>query len=165
MAKVVDLTPARKHSDWPPRDTVGKRKWSSFQFHLQVLTIFISVISNLFITICFLRLVPQFSVATSETFSLFFPKFDNVSLASYLIYFEVKRLSFKVLNSLRLRLCHKNHRCRVWELQNTLFSLGFFESHCHLMVTYVGPTVLKRKLLLKLQQFWAEKELSIFFFL
>ena len=32
------------------------------------------------------------------------------------------------------------------------------------MVTYVGPTVLKRKLLSKLQQFWAEKQLSTFFF-
>ena len=30
------------------------------------------------------------------------------------------------------------------------------------MVTYVGPTVLKRKLLSKLQQFWAEKKLSLF---
>ena len=44
------------------------------------------------------------------------------------------------------------------------FSLGFFESHCQLMVTYVGPTVLKRKLFSKLQQFWAEKQLSIFFY-
>ena len=32
------------------------------------------------------------------------------------------------------------------------------------MVTYVGPTVLKRKLFSKLQQFWAEKQLSIFFY-
>ena len=29
------------------------------------------------------------------------------------------------------------------------------------MVTYVGPTVLKRKLFSKLQQFWAEKQLSL----
>ena len=32
------------------------------------------------------------------------------------------------------------------------------------MVTYVGPTVLKRKLLSKLQQFWAEEQLSIFLY-
>ena len=32
------------------------------------------------------------------------------------------------------------------------------------MVTYVGSTVLKRRLLSKLQQFWAEEELSIFFY-
>ena len=80
MAKVVDLTPAIEHSALPPRDT---KKMIISSFHLQVLTIFISVISNLFITICFLRLVPQFSVAKSETFSLFFQKFDNVSLTSY----------------------------------------------------------------------------------
>ena len=134
-------------------------------FHLQVLTIFISVISNLFITICFLPFVPRFSAATSETlFLFFFPKFDNVSLTSYSIYFEVKRLSLYVLTSLRLRLCRKKHQCRVWELQNTSFSLGLFESHCPVMVSYVGPTVLKRKLLSKLQQLWAEKQLSIFFY-
>ena len=67
------------------------QRFSSLQLHLDVgkhkyvlerktlldkrLTSFISVISNLFITICFLRLVSQFSVATSETFSLFFSKF------------------------------------------------------------------------------------------
>ena len=32
------------------------------------------------------------------------------------------------------------------------------------MVTYVGPTVLKRRLLSKLRQFWAEEQLSFFFF-
>ena len=85
MAKVLDLTPAREQSDLPPRDMHRwKKKMTISSFHLQVLTIFISVISNLFITIYFLRLVSKFSVATSETFSLFFfPKFDNVSLPSY----------------------------------------------------------------------------------
>ena len=48
-----------------------KKKMIISSFHLQGLTIFISVISNLFIAIFFLRLVSEFSVATSETFSLF----------------------------------------------------------------------------------------------
>ena len=32
------------------------------------------------------------------------------------------------------------------------------------MVTYVGPTLLKRRLPSKLQQFWSEEQLSIFFY-
>ena len=84
--------------------------------------------------------------------------------------FRVDRSCIRVVSlseywtCMRLRLCGKNHRCCVSDLHNTSFSLGFFESHYHVMVTYVGRTVLKRKLFSKLQQFWDEKQLSIFFY-